>query len=115
MSNKKQLQEATKSMIRWLSHPNEFGHEPYEIACTHEFDSNEEHFYVFKFQKAIEGKWFIGVCGGYESEESLEHNGIVFSHFQEYSEDTAIHHAMEIIKAIRDYWRKENENWTNEN
>lgn len=34
MSNKKQLQEATKSMIDWLSHPNELGHPPYEIICT---------------------------------------------------------------------------------
>ena len=111
MSNKKQLQEATKSMIDWLSQPNELGHPPYEIICTHEFDRNDEHFYVFKYTKDIDGKWLVGVCGGYESEETSAHSGFVFSHFQEYSEETAISHAIEMIEAIEDYWKKENENW----
>ena len=55
MSNKKQLQEATKSMIDWLSHPNELGHPPYEIICTHEFDRNDEHFLFSSTQKTSTG------------------------------------------------------------
>lgn len=111
MNNKKQLQEATISMIDWLSHPNELGHPPYEIACTHEFDRNDEHFYVFKYTKDIDGKWLVGVCGGYESEEASAHSGFVFSHFQEYSEETAISDAIEMVEAIEDYWKREKENW----
>lgn len=114
MNNNKQLQEATASMVHWLSHPNELGHEPYHIVCTHEFDKDNEHFYVFKFQKDVNGEWFLGICGGYDSDDALEHSGIVFSHFQKYSEDTAIHHAIEIIEAIQAYWRKEYEHWSTE-
>lgn len=98
-------------MIDWLSHPNELGHPPYEIACTHEFDRNDEHFYVFKYTKDIDGKWLVGVCGDYESEEASAHSGFVFSHFQEYSEETAISDAIEMVEAIEDYWKREYENW----
>ena len=114
MNNTKQLQEATASMVHWLTHPNELGREPYHIACTHSFYLNDERFYVFKFQKEINGEWFLGVCGGYESDDALEHSGILFSHFQKYSEDTAIYHAIKIIEAIQAYWRKEYENWPTE-
>ena len=114
MNNKKQLQEATISMIHWLSHPNELGHIPYNIVCTHSFYKDDERFYVFKFQKKINEEWLLGVCGGYESDETLDHSGIVFSHFQKYSDGTAIQKAIEIIEAIQAYWKKENENWPTE-
>lgn len=111
MNSIKQLEEATRSMINWLSHPNEFGHSPFQIVCTHEFDKDGEHFYVFKFQKVIDSEWLVGVCGGYKSKDSSTHTGIVFSNFQEYSEETAIQHSIEIIEAIQDYWKREKGKW----
>lgn len=110
MKNTEQLKAATEAMVNWLSHPNELGVSPQNIICTDEFNRNNEHFYVFKYQKTEGDKWLVGVCGGYESPESLEHTGKVFSSFQEYSND-AVNHATQMVEAIEDYWKRENESW----
>ncbi|MBR4036618.1 MAG: DUF4241 domain-containing protein [Oscillospiraceae bacterium] len=101
--NTQQLEAAKKSMIDWLSHPQELGKAPYKIECSKEFDLHGLHYYVFRFKTAMLDKWKLAVCGGYE-ENSLEHSGHIFSDMKEYNDKTAIEDAVGIVERIRAYW-----------
>ena len=100
---KQQLEAAKKSMVDWLSHPQELGKAPYKIECAKEFDLHGLHYYIFKFKTSMLDKWKLAVCGGYE-ENSLEHSGHIFSDMKEYNDKNAVEDAVEIVERIRTYW-----------
>lgn len=97
-------QEAAKAaMIRWLANPAELGREPKKIECAGSFELHGMIYYIFRYKKSLLGKWLLGVCGGYEAGE-LEHCGHVFSEMQEYSAETALQQAIEMVEMLRSYW-----------
>lgn len=106
--NEAQLQAAKEGMISWLAHPSELGKPPAKIEFVGEFDLHELHYYIFKFKKSIIGKWFVGVCGGYE-DGGLQHCGHVFSDFKEYNAATAEKTCIQMVERIREYWINEAE------
>lgn len=100
--NQKEL--ATQEMVRWLSHPGELGKKPAKIECTSEFDYLDMKYYVFKFKKGLfDSAWMLGVCGGYEKNET-NHCGHIFSKFEKYDSKREKESAIEIIEMIRQYW-----------
>ena len=101
--NAKQVDEAQKAMISWLSDPHELGKAPSKIELAGEFELHEMRYYIFKYKKSVLGKWLLGVCGGYEDED-LNHCGHIFSEMQEYDEKTAIDDAIKMVEMIRAYW-----------
>lgn len=101
----KQREAALAAMTKWLFDPAELGKAPSKIQCAAEFDLHDLHYYVFKFKKGILGDWLVGVCGGYEGEET-EHCGHVFSNMTKYDEKTAIDDCKAIVEEIRAYWMK---------
>ena len=101
--NEQQKKAATKAMTSWLEHPQELGKRPNSIECVGEFDLYEMHYYIFKFKKSLLGKWFLGVCGGYEDDE-LEHCGHVFSAMEVYDPADAKEKAVKMVEQIRAYW-----------
>lgn len=107
--NEKQMNAAKKSMIEWLSHPNELGKIPSKIECTGSFEYYNMTYYIFKYKKSAMGKWLLAVCGGYE-ENSPEHGGHIFSEMEEYNELTAEEKCKEMIDMIREYWMSQAEN-----
>ncbi len=107
--NEKQLRAAERAMSEWLAHPKELGKAPARIECAGEFELHGLRYYIFKFKKALLGKWLLRVCGGYEG-DSTEHCGHVFSSMTEYSPETAEQDSIEIVEAIRGYWQKQAEN-----
>lgn len=104
--NQEQMKAAEKSMIEWLSHPQELGKNPAKIQLAGEFDMDEMHYYIFKYKKSLLGKWLLGVCGGYEGDE-LEHCGHVFSQMQEYVEATAKEEAVKLVEFVKNYWKEQ--------
>lgn len=98
--NQNQMNAAKEQMIEWLEHPQELGKAPSKIECAGEFDLYEMHYYIFKYQKGIFGKWLLGVCGGYEG-DSLDHCGHVYSEMQEYVEETAKEDAIALVEYVR--------------
>lgn len=109
-----QQKVAMQAMIDWLSHEQELGHPPYEIELAGEFDLHEMHYYIFKYKKTASGEWLLGVCGGYENEEDLEHCGHVFSEMQPYNPATAEQEAIKIVEMIRKYWMQQAEEYEND-
>jgi len=100
-------QEAAKAaMIRWLANPAELGKVPKRIEAAGEFQLHGLIYYIFKFKKSAFGKWLVGVSGGYEVGE-MEHCGHVFSEMQEYSEQTAQQHAIDMVESLRSYWQEQ--------
>lgn len=100
-------QEAAKAaMIRWLANPAELGKAPKRIEVAGEFQLHGLIYYIFKFKKSTFGKWLVGVSGGYEVGE-MEHCGHVFSEMQEYSEQTAQQHAIDMVESLRSYWQEQ--------
>lgn len=73
------------SELGFLIYPKqELGQPPCEIELAGEFDLHEMHYYIFKYKETALGKWLLGVCGGYESEEDIEHCGHVISNMEPY-------------------------------
>lgn len=101
--NTKQMKAAQESMIEWLSHPQELGKVPAKIECAGTFDLHEMRYYIFKYKKSLIGKWLLGVCGGYDGDET-ENCGHVFSEMKEYNEVTAVEQAAAIVEMLRAYW-----------
>lgn len=101
--NMQQRKSAEKTMIEWLSDPNELGKAPVRIECANEFDLHDLHYYVFKFKEKHLGEWMLAVCGGYEG-DALEHCGHVFSKMEKYNDKTAIEDAVSMVESIRSYW-----------
>ncbi|MBR5209959.1 MAG: hypothetical protein IKV67_08895, partial [Paludibacteraceae bacterium] len=67
------------------------------------FELNEMSYYIFKFQIETDGKWLVGVSGGFE-EDDLAPCGHTFSDMQEYDEKTAQNDCLVMIKRIMAYW-----------
>ncbi|MEE1083226.1 MAG: hypothetical protein UH850_05750 [Paludibacteraceae bacterium] len=101
--NKEQLNAAQESMIKWLANPCELGKRPCGIECAGVFELNEMSYYIFKFQIETDGKWLVGVSGGFE-EDDLAPCGHTFSDMQEYDEKTAQNDCLVMIKRIMAYW-----------
>lgn len=106
--SEKQRQAALTAMCEWLSHPGELGKKPAKIELTEEFYMEDLRYYVFKFKKGIFGDWFLGICGGYEGDDT-EHCGHVFSEMEKYDEKTAVEAAKTMASNIREYWRRQAE------
>lgn len=104
-----QRQAATEAITEWLAHPHELGKRPNKIECMKEFDLHDMHYYIFRYKKSMLGKWLLGICGGYEDEESLTHCGHVFSQMEEYHAETAEEKAIEMVEGIRAYWMQQAE------
>lgn len=100
--NTEQMKAAEKSMLEWLSHPQELGKAPAKIECTGSFERHEMRYYIFRYKRRTLGKWLLGVCGGYE-DDGLEHCGHVFSEMQPYQEDNAEEQAAAMVEKIRSY------------
>ncbi len=67
------------------------------------------HYYIFKFKVGLFGKWFVGVCGGFE-EDALEPCGHIFSNMQEYNEATAQNECIVMVEKIMAYWKEQAKN-----
>lgn len=101
-----QQQAAKESMTAWLSHEQELGRKPYRIEPAGEFTLHEMTYYLFKYKKGLLGGWLLGVCGGYESADSTEHCGHVFSEMKAYNPATAVEEASGMIEMIRQHWMR---------
>jgi hypothetical protein len=113
--NQSQIKAATKSMVGWLSDPQELGKAPAKIELAGEFDLHDMHYYMFKmfkYKKSLFGKWLLGVCGGYES-DSLEHCGHVFSEMSEYKEKTALQSGANMAEKIKAHWMEQAREFSN--
>jgi len=108
--NEQQKQAATQAMINWLEHPHELGRRPTAIECAGEFNLHDMKYYIFKYKKSLLGKWLLGVCGGYDSDE-LEHCGHVFSEMDDYDISTAKEKAVKMVEQIRTYWMEQAEKY----
>lgn len=108
--NDKQLRAAQENMIAWLSDPHELGKAPSKIECAGQFDYNEMRYYIFKFKTGMFGKWLVGVCGGFESED-IEPCGHTFSDMQPYNEITAQNDSIKMIEKIIAYWKEQVKNF----
>ncbi|MEO4052437.1 DUF4261 domain-containing protein [Solibacillus sp. CAU 1738] len=102
-----QQQAAMQSMIEWLADERELGQQPSKIEIAGEFDLHDMHYYIFKYKKAMLGKWLLGVCGGYEDQSDTEHCGHIFSEMQPYDPATAEQEAVKMVEMIREYWMKQ--------
>ncbi|MGG3283847.1 DUF4261 domain-containing protein [Paenibacillus solani] len=102
-----QQQAAKDSMIEWLMHEQELGHQPSKIELAGEFDLHDMHYYIFKYKKTLLGKWLLGVCGGYENPSDTEHCGHIFSEMQPYNAATAEEESIHMVEMIREYWMQQ--------
>lgn len=100
--NTEQMKAAEKSMLEWLSHPQELGKAPAKIECTGSFTLHEMQYYIFRYKRQALGRWLLGVCGGYE-DDGPEHCGHVFSEMQPYREEDAKEQAAAMVEKIRTY------------
>ncbi len=107
MTNK-QKEAALNAMVEWLSGSEELGKKPYKIELAGTFYLYDLHYYIFKFKKDLFGKWYVGVCGGYEEDE-LEHCGHIYSNMTEYNKGTAENECIVMVDKIREYWMKQAE------
>ncbi len=98
-----QQNAAMEAMAEWLSHPEELGKAPARIEPAGEFDLHDMHYYMFKYKKGLLGKWLLGVCGGYEPEET-DHCGHVYSEMEPYDPSTAEEKAIAMVEMVRQYW-----------
>ncbi|MGA3676451.1 DUF4261 domain-containing protein [Lysinibacillus agricola] len=102
-----QQQAAMQSMIDWLADERELGREPSKIEIAGEFDLHDMHYFIFRYKKAMLGKWLLGVCGGYEDPSDTEHCGHIFSDMQPYDPATAEQEAVKMVELIREYWMQQ--------
>ncbi len=102
--DQQQLNAATENMLAWLSDPQELGKAPSKIECAGQFEYREMTYYIFKFKTGLLGKWLLGVCGGFEEEET-EPCGHTYSEMQPYHEDTAQQDCIKMIDKIVAYWQ----------
>lgn len=104
-----QAEHAKEAMIKWLSHPDELGKPPVKIEIAETFIYDDMTYYILRFKtKAWRGKWYVGVCGGYEG-NSAEHCGHVFSEMHEYRQLTAKDEAIRMIEMLKSYWAEQEE------
>ena len=104
--NEIQMRAAQEAMAEWLAHPQELGAAPARIECAGSFDLHGLHYYIFRYRRTARGKWLIGVCGGYEGDET-EHCGHVFSEMEPYEEDTALEKAAALVETVRRFWMEQ--------
>lgn len=100
----KQQEAAVQAMKEWLAHPQELGKAPAKIEIAGEFDLHEMHYYIMRYKKSLLGQWLVGVCGGYEDGETLEHCGHIFSAMEPYDPADAQERCEAMVEAIRQYW-----------
>ncbi len=107
MGDNKQADAALKALSEWLADSERLGKAPAKIECTMDFEMDGLKYYVFKYRKKMLGKWFIGICGGFEG-DSLENCGHIFSGLQDlYDENTALDLGRKMAAFIRDYNARE--------
>lgn len=99
-----QQQAALEAMTFWLSDEQELGKKPHKIEHAGEFMLHDMKYYLFKYKKKMLAPWLLGVCGGYESPEDMEHCGHIFSEMQPYNPATAVEDATKMVEMIREYW-----------
>ncbi|MDR0767822.1 MAG: DUF4261 domain-containing protein [Methanosarcinales archaeon] len=104
----KQEENALEEMIDRLSHEDELGKPPFEIEKAGEFDLHGLHYYIYKYKKAEDEPWLLGVCGGY-GRQDLDHCGHIFSEPEEYHPDTAEEKAIAFVEKLREVWMNEAE------
>lgn len=88
--NDKQKDIAQKALCDWLAEREETDGKPpkkieFAFAIRDE-QNNNRIFFVFRFKKGAFGKYFIGIAGGFEDEESTDCSA-VFSGFDEFPSD----------------------------
>lgn len=103
-----QQNNAVKSFINWLAHPNELGKEPYSIEIENMFALDNKIYVILKFQKEENSPWLFGVVGGYEPGQ-MQHGGLVWSEFEEFDEN-AQQKCITYIKNYNDKLREFEEN-----
>lgn len=103
----RQMQAARESLSEWLSAKDRLGAAPAEIECAGEFILDGLRYYIFKFRRAAEDEWLIGISGGYKA-RSLTNCGHVFSEMDPYVERTARESGMMMARFIRDILRERN-------
>lgn len=106
----KQRQAARLAMAGWLCHPAELGRAPVGLQCTGQFVLYGRRYYIFRFKKSFFSKWLLGVCGGFEGEET-EDSGQTFSNFTPYTAATAEQQAKAMVEMVRAYWIKRAEEY----
>ena len=105
--DKRQMSAALESLSVWLSNKERLGAVPAAIECAGEFDLDGLRYYIFKFQRALESEWLIGISGGYK-EGSLTNCGHVFSEMDTYVERTAREAGVMMAQFISDFMREKN-------
>lgn len=105
--NTKQVEIAIKDLSEWLVESEVLQKPPVEVECTGDFEMDALTYYILKYKKRKFGKWYIGVCGGFEG-DSEEHCGHIFSGGEDlYEEDTARDLAWRMADFIKDYNERE--------
>ena len=105
--DKRQMSAALESLSEWLSDKERLGAAPAAIECAGEFDLDGLRYYIFKFRRALEGEWLIGISGGYKA-GSLTNCGHIFSEMDPYVERTARESGVMMAQFIRDFMREKN-------
>lgn len=111
LKNSKITQEkiAYSKMKSWLVYPTECGDKLDKLEFVDTMMYNDYIYYIYKFTALSmpEKGYMVGVTGGYlPNELSGEQTGHTFSKFETIGDDYK-KQAMDIIKLISDYWRKE--------
>lgn len=107
MIDKRQEHAAMVALMEWLSDSDRLGKLPSKIECTMDFEMDGLKYYIFKYRKKVLGKWYIGICGGFEG-DSLEHCGHIFSGLEDlYEKKTALDLGKKMAAFIRDYNARE--------
>lgn len=105
--NTKQVEIAIRDLAEWLVDEEVLKKPPVEIECTGDFEMDGLTYYILKYKKRKFGKWYIGVCGGFEG-DSEEHCGHIFSGGEDlYEEDTALDLASRMAEFIKGYNERE--------
>lgn len=101
-----QQKNAILCMVKWLTHENELGHEPFDIEIESFFMYEGEEYVILKYQAEENGDWLFGVCGGYTIKDK-EHSGIVWSEMEIFDKAVAQEKCIQYIdnykKQLRDY------------
>ncbi|MDE7399472.1 MAG: DUF4241 domain-containing protein [Oscillospiraceae bacterium] len=101
--NTKQAEVAINDLAEWLVDSEILDKSPVAVECTGDFEKDGLTYYILKYQKRKFGKWYIGVCGGFEG-DSEEHCGHVFSGGEDlYEEENAQDLAWHMAEFIKGY------------
>lgn len=105
MYEEQQLRAAQADMTAWLSDPHELGKAPDQMVYVGKFVYHAMQYYIFKFKASVDGKWLVGVCGGFEK-DALEPCGHTFSQMQPYNAQTAQADCISMVERIMAYWKE---------